>query len=206
MSVDKDSIPHKMKKKIFVSIKIGKPKKKKNTVKFLTQYTIFKTKKISKTTNEGRWSIEEQNKFLEGLELYGMKWKRYKNLIKSRTLDQIRAHAQKFFLKMKLCKNESLDIDFTLNSIKNLNDMINQIKNKNYIIINMFQYLNNEIETNFISAKKKPNKKYKNIYIDGNNIPNSDKNNDFINDNLIIDHNNIYDHQLSLNEEQNDSF
>ena len=42
---------------------------------------------------------------------------------------------------MKLCKNEHLGINFTLNSIKNFNDMISQIKtvNNNYnIAVGMF--------------------------------------------------------------------
>ena len=46
----------------------------------------------------------------------------------SRTTAQIRSHGQKFFNKMKTCKDDYLGIDFTFESIKNIRDMINQIK------------------------------------------------------------------------------
>ena len=137
---------HFLGKKIFSFEKISK---KKSSIKFIIKKpNYFKVKnffnsKIKNIKNYGRWTDEEQCKFFEGLELYGVKWKKYKNIIESRTLSQVRSHAQKFFLKMKLCKDENLGIDFTLNSIQNISDMINQIKNNknNYNIIKIFKYL-----------------------------------------------------------------
>ena len=41
---------------------------------------------------------------------------------------QTRSHAQKFYQKLKMCKDDELSIDFTLDSINNIKDMINQIK------------------------------------------------------------------------------
>ena len=141
-------------KNIFITnifLKNNELKPKERKIKFLCKKTFtsyFKVKKYEKIIpNKGKWSKEEHDKFLEGLVLYGIKWKNFKKLIKTRTLNQIISHAQKFYLKMKLCKDVNLNIDFTLNSICNIKDMINQIKSKdiNYDIINVFKYLNYKI-------------------------------------------------------------
>ena len=50
--------------------------------------------------NTGRWANEEHELFLRGLELYGKGWKKIANLIKTRTVVQIRTHAQKHFQKL----------------------------------------------------------------------------------------------------------
>ena len=106
--------------------------------------------------NEGRWLIEEHEKFLEGIVLYGINWKKVKTLIGTRTSIQVRSHAQKFFYKMKTCKDKNLGIDFTLNSIRNIRDMVNQIKNlnSNYNIINVFKYLTYKCDNLEKSRKK----------------------------------------------------
>ena len=168
---------YKRQNKIFISKKVLRTnyhKDNENLVKFIIKKPLlfnvenklnFTNKKKS---NGGRWSNDEHDKFLNGLELYGVKWKKFKNLIKTRTLLQIRSHAQKFYLKMKLCKSEHLGINFTLNSIKNFNDMINQIKtvNNNYNISKIFTYLNNEYENNQGKCKKKDiDVNIRNVYI-----------------------------------------
>ena len=48
----------------------------------------------------GRWTREEHLAFVKGLELYGKGWKKIASLIKTRTVVQIRTHAQKYFLKL----------------------------------------------------------------------------------------------------------
>ncbi|KAL7434229.1 hypothetical protein ACHAXH_005262 [Discostella pseudostelligera] len=50
--------------------------------------------------NTGRWSSEEHEKFLAGLQLYGREWRKVAALVKTRTVMQTRTHAQKYFLKM----------------------------------------------------------------------------------------------------------
>ena len=146
--------------------KIFNKEEKKNL--FLSKKTFyFKTDKISDNLkkksdnikiNEGRWSQEEHDKFLEGIELYGINWKNVKKLIDTRTIIQVRSHAQKFYHKMKLCKDDTLGINFTLDSICNIRDMINQIK---------FIYGNNSIKTifNHLSNKYENYEKYKKKYI-----------------------------------------
>jgi SHAQKYF class myb-like DNA-binding protein len=48
----------------------------------------------------GRWTREEHLAFIKGLELHGKGWKKIASLIKTRTVVQIRTHAQKYFLKL----------------------------------------------------------------------------------------------------------
>ena len=201
-----------LKKKIFFFKKCHNPKQfqEKKQIKFLckkTQYfkvenfeDLNKNKGIS---NEGRWNEEEHEKFLDGIELFGPIWKKVKTLIKTRTSVQVRSHAQKFFLKMKTCKDETLGIDFTLDSIKSIKDMIDQIKSvrTNYDLKTIFKYLNYLSDLN-----KKPKKlnEEKN-----NNINNNNSYNDIT---ILIneedkksDINNLIKNKLN-NEYTNDSF
>eukprot|EP00939_MAST-03C_sp_MAST-3C-sp1_P001936 g1936.t1 len=50
--------------------------------------------------NYGRWHADEHALFLEGLKEYGKEWKKIATRVQTRTLVQIRTHAQKYFLKM----------------------------------------------------------------------------------------------------------
>jgi len=49
----------------------------------------------------GRWSQEEHERFLRGFELYGHKWRKVRDVVGTRTVTQVRTHAQKFFVKLK---------------------------------------------------------------------------------------------------------
>lgn len=53
----------------------------------------------SKATHIGRWTKKEHELFLEGLKLYGKSWKKISSLVVTRTLVQIRTHAQKYLQK-----------------------------------------------------------------------------------------------------------
>jgi SHAQKYF class myb-like DNA-binding protein len=55
----------------------------------------------------GRWTAEEHRLFLEGVMLYGKEWKKMQPLIKTRSLVQIRTHAQKVFKKIGQKKSSS---------------------------------------------------------------------------------------------------
>jgi SHAQKYF class myb-like DNA-binding protein len=52
------------------------------------------------TRRIGTWTDEEKAAFVTGLNTYGRNWKDVRMLIKTRTLTQIRTHAQKFFRKV----------------------------------------------------------------------------------------------------------
>ena len=54
--------------------------------------------------NTGRWLAEEHEVFLKGLNEHGKQWKKIAVMIKTRSVVQVRTHAQKYF--QKLHKNE----------------------------------------------------------------------------------------------------
>ena len=152
----------------------------------------------------GRWKFKEHIQFLEGLDKYGVNWKKIRSLIKTRTLGQIRSHAQKFFLKLKQVKDEQLGIDFTSDNINSIRDMINNIKsiNSDYDIIKVFLYLS---EKYFVIKKGKKSVKYKkkpNIEIDksSNSDNNKKKENNFNNNDIIINNSN---HDMNISNDNN---
>ena len=101
---------------MFISKKYKKEKDKAN---------IFK--------KQGFWNKSEHNKFIEALYLYNCNWKKIESYLKNRTYKQIRSHAQKFYLKLKSFKDEELGLDFTSPNVKDLNDIIEIIKEKESI-------------------------------------------------------------------------
>lgn len=129
-------------KKIFLCKKIkfhidsiDKEKGEKNSINETNLYNNKKIKfkiyssRIRKVgINEGRWKYDEHMKFIEGLNNFGNEWKKFKKYIGTRSTNQIRSHAQKFFLKLKTFKDISLGIDFTVDTVKNFTDIINKIK------------------------------------------------------------------------------
>jgi SHAQKYF class myb-like DNA-binding protein len=60
-------------------------------------------------TDQGRWTKEEHTAFLDGLKLHGREWKKIASMIPTRTVVQIRTHAQKFFQKQAKTEGRSID-------------------------------------------------------------------------------------------------
>jgi len=50
--------------------------------------------------NSGRWTNEEHDRFLQGLDMYGKKWTKVAEVVGSRSTVQVRSHAQKYFQKI----------------------------------------------------------------------------------------------------------
>ena len=142
-----------------------------------------KNKKINKNNNPitGRWTSQEHKQFLEGLNSYGDNWKKINDIIQTRSPNQIISHAQKFYLKFKHIKDEKLGIDFTLNKINNINDMIKHIRlvNNNHNVIKTF--LNLDKKYSKILKRKSRNKFEKQLIIEIEEYSGSDIDNEVIN-------------------------
>jgi len=59
------------------------------------------TPAVTTSENVGRWSAEEHEMFLEGLKKHGKLWKTIATSIGTRTVVQVRTHAQKYFQKLE---------------------------------------------------------------------------------------------------------
>jgi SHAQKYF class myb-like DNA-binding protein len=66
--------------------------------------------------NTGRWTADEHRLFLQGLEQHGKGWKKIASLIKSRTVVQIRTHAQKYFQKLAKARQNGEDGDVSMDA------------------------------------------------------------------------------------------
>lgn len=72
------------------------------------------TTTTSSGENTGRWTAEEHRLFLQGLEQHGKGWKKIASLIKSRTVVQIRTHAQKYFQKLAKARQNGEEGDVSM--------------------------------------------------------------------------------------------
>lgn len=70
----------------------------KETKKTIDILCSLKKKTVTKK-NSGRWNIDEQIKFVKYYNIYGNKWKIISKFIETRTLNQVRSHAQKYLKK-----------------------------------------------------------------------------------------------------------
>lgn len=48
----------------------------------------------------GRWTADEHERFLAGFRIHGHKWKRVQQVVRTRSVTQVRTHAQKYLLKV----------------------------------------------------------------------------------------------------------
>ena len=127
-------IEHKVKKKNRnkVEKELDEEDQKKKRIKFVVSNFVL-----------GHWSYEEHKRFVRGIVKYPNNWAKITNEVKTRSDVQIRSHCQKFFKKLKKCKSEQLGIDFTLDTIHSIKDMIDHVNsvNNNYDIIKIFLHL-----------------------------------------------------------------
>mmetsp|Transcript_10005 Transcript_10005/g.13096 ORF Transcript_10005/g.13096 Transcript_10005/m.13096 type:complete len:171 (-) Transcript_10005:291-803(-) len=49
----------------------------------------------------GRWGNDEHTRFIEGMQLFGKDWINVTKVVQTRSVVQVRSHAQKFSLKLK---------------------------------------------------------------------------------------------------------
>ena len=60
-----------------------------------------RSQQLKRDPTNGRWTPQEHQSFLEGLNVFGREWKKVAARIPTRTSAQIRSHAQKYFSKMQ---------------------------------------------------------------------------------------------------------
>ncbi|KAI4330906.1 hypothetical protein MLD38_029147 [Melastoma candidum] len=77
----------------FVPANVNPPAEEDPSKKVRKPYTITKSRES--------WTDPEHDKFLEALQLFDRDWKKIEAFIGSKTVIQIRSHAQKYFLKVQ---------------------------------------------------------------------------------------------------------
>ena len=88
-------------------IQQASPSKPQLIKKFFTTFPSSLTQKklkrntISSYNQNGRWTKEEHNKFIEAIVLFGSDWKKVQKHVSSRSSTQARSHAQKFLMKLR---------------------------------------------------------------------------------------------------------
>lgn len=93
-------------------------KKKKNSISMNTAQSVSSSGSVQ-GENTGRWTAEEHRLFLQGLEQHGKGWKKIASLIKSRTVVQIRTHAQKYFQKIAKARQNGDDGEVSMENREN---------------------------------------------------------------------------------------
>ena len=162
--------------------------------KFVTTYEME-----NKDLKIGRWTLKEHIQFLKAIDKFGIKWEKIKAFIPTRTPEQIRSHAQKFYNKLKKYKDEELGIDFTKENIENLKDIINHTRNINsdFNVVNLFLYITEKI---YAIKKNEKDKKSK-----AKNKRNKNSNLNF--DNFTKEHQNTFNNNINnsinINENSN---
>ena len=198
---DKESV--KIKKNKFLSKKIKfnifkekeninelkKPKEKKLTkIKKKKKIKIF----VKENVNEGRWDENEHLRFLDAIYNYGTQWKQVQKYVRTRSSRQVRSHAQKFFLKLKLFKDPELGFDFTDDNINNLTEIISIVKEfeKNNNCENILSNLNKKLSESYLKINNNTH----------NNILNENKELD-----VLVKNNTIIIKDQSINEDNDDN-
>ena len=117
-------------------------KKEKPKLFYTVDYNLFENPE-EESKNEGRWSYNENIKFIRAYVNFGKNYKLCQKYIGSRNKKQIISHAQKFFRKLKKLKNK--DFDFSNDNIKDLSDIFKLIEAKNKNNIDKKEYIINTL-------------------------------------------------------------
>ena len=156
--------------------------------------------------NEGRWDTSEHMRFIEAINIYGNEWKEVQKYIGTRSSNQVRSHAQKFFLKLKTFKDPLLGIDFTVDSVKNFSNIISIIKEieerKN--TSNILFILNQRLAERNMRINNENVNNDNEVFIINNHV--SDSNIIINNESINKNHNNISPKEFVVQNESNKIF
>ena len=157
--------------KINTIIKNGKesPNANKKIIKFNVTNNIDGNDLISYYGKNliGKWKNDEHQRFIEGVKKYGNDWSLVQKYVRTRTIIQIRSHAQKFMKKLKKLKIfETNSYDFSKSSLKIVHKIIKNLSNKKYNqilklskpLFNINEIKENKIELNKQKEKFEENK------------------------------------------------
>ena len=86
-----------------------------NNIDFNDNNNNYNDNEYEKIVNTGRWTQKEHELFMEGIRLHHKNWRPIAELIKTRSVVQIRTHAQKYFQKLHKAKGNSVDMN-TINN------------------------------------------------------------------------------------------
>ena len=103
----------------------------------------------------GRWKKDEHQRFIEAIIKYGNNWSLVQKFVGTRSSTQARSHAQKFFEKLKRNKVLKFNLDFSKNSLKKLQDSVEEMSNGD--IKKMIHQLNSITYEKNNNSKKKIN-------------------------------------------------
>ena len=155
--------------KINTIIKNGKesPNANKKIIKFNVTNNIDGNDLISYYGKNliGKWKNDEHQRFIEGVKKYGNDWSLVQKYVRTRTIIQIRSHAQKFMKKLKKLI-ETNNYDFSKSSLKIVHKIIKNLSNKKYNqilklskpLFNINEIKENKIELNKQKEKFEENK------------------------------------------------
>lgn len=104
--------------------------------------------------NTGRWTQREHELFMEGIRLHHKNWRPIANLIKTRSVVQIRTHAQKYFQKLHKAKGNRVD----MNTINNNSVMICKTTIKKESKRKLSNTNESKLPTNDTNSSKKMNR------------------------------------------------
>lgn len=62
---------------------------------------MFRRRNKKSPVREGRWTQDEHERFLQGMQLFGRSWSKVSDVVVTRNTVQVRSHAQKYEMKME---------------------------------------------------------------------------------------------------------
>lgn len=202
------SIPKKKKNKLlFISKKEGEKDSDLNkTNTFLKKKHDLKENFFLKHNLNGRWSLDEQMLFVDSALEFGSDWKKIHEKFSTRTITQIRSHAQKFLMKLKensFLKEKGLKNDFCWSkAISHLKSRLTNDEIKNIFYSLCVENKKRKIEQNFSENKNYKKNAFYNIK-EKENIQNSSMD---VNNKNIDDINfNIKDYNFNFGELSNEN-